>query len=159
MVLIFVWLLNYLILGFCYSNLTRKTGGLELALSITLSYKQTDKPSVLVTPKTKRVYLWLYTAGVFLNLKILLTMPTIIFCFLLEKLEHSLQYCCQRFFKKLFFCVFISTNLENNLCKFACIYSVFLKLPVKHHRFIHLQVGIGRVLSTSDGCQWLFIMN
>ena len=38
----FVRLLDELIIGFCYSDLTWKTGGFELALAITLYYKQTE---------------------------------------------------------------------------------------------------------------------
>ena len=39
----FVLLLDELIIGFCYSDLTWKTGGFELLLTITLYYKQTLK--------------------------------------------------------------------------------------------------------------------
>ena len=48
--LFFVCLLDDLILGFCCSNLTQETDGLELASTITLvlQYKRTDKPSALV---------------------------------------------------------------------------------------------------------------
>ena len=38
----FVCLLDELMLGFCYSDLTLETGGFELASTITLYYKQTD---------------------------------------------------------------------------------------------------------------------
>ena len=38
----FVRLLDELIIGFCYSDLTWKTGGFELSLTITLYYKQTE---------------------------------------------------------------------------------------------------------------------
>ena len=39
----FFLLLDELIVGFCYSDLTWKTGGFELSLTITLYYKQTPK--------------------------------------------------------------------------------------------------------------------
>ena len=59
--LIFVFLLDDLILSFCYSNLSRETGGLELASTITLvlqaNYKCTSVQitSVLVTPNPYKI--------------------------------------------------------------------------------------------------------
>ena len=38
-ILVFVCLLDDLILNFCYSNLTHKTGGFELALTITFEFQ------------------------------------------------------------------------------------------------------------------------
>ena len=50
-----VCLLDDLILGFCYSNLRWKTGGLKLVLTITLVLQGTSYPRVLVTPNA---FLW-----------------------------------------------------------------------------------------------------
>ena len=51
--LIFVYLLDDLILGFCYSNLTQDTGGLELSSTITLILRRTDYP-IMPYSQTKR---------------------------------------------------------------------------------------------------------
>ena len=47
----FVYLLDELILGFCYSNLTLETGGFELALTITLVLQANQLTKCASEPK------------------------------------------------------------------------------------------------------------
>ena len=47
----FVYLLDELILGFCYSNLTLETGGFELTLTITLVLQANQLTKCASEPK------------------------------------------------------------------------------------------------------------
>ena len=53
--LIFVYLLDELIVSFCHSNLTRKTGGLELASTITLVIQANQLTKCASHPETLKV--------------------------------------------------------------------------------------------------------
>ena len=63
---VFVCLLDELILGFSYSDLTWETGGFELVSSERLPpmhYKRTDQPNVLIAPNKFQMHA---TAGIYL---------------------------------------------------------------------------------------------
>ena len=57
MMLILVGLLDDLNLGFCYRNLRRKTGGIELASTITLVLESNRLTMCVSHPK---IFRWLY---------------------------------------------------------------------------------------------------